>query len=91
MVIKTNDIEGPMGDRWTISTENNVGHVLGEATHALGSVLCEMEIWLIWSSQAARQGTTVSLFCLTVLYSPSCPNTSFMHRSERPCGQWAVG
>ena len=24
MVIKTNDIEGPMGDRWTISTENNV-------------------------------------------------------------------
>ena len=64
--------------------------MLGKATHALGSVLCEMEIWLIWSSQAARQGTTVSLFCLTVLYSPSCPNTSFMHRSERPCGHRSV-
>ena len=50
-----------------------------------------MEIWLIWSSQAARQGTTVSLFCLTVLYSPSCPNTSFMHRSERPCGHRSFG
>ena len=53
-------------------------------THALGRVLMEMDIWLIWSSQAARQGTRVPLSCLMVLYSPSCPNTSFMHSRLGP-------
>ena len=53
-------------------------------THAFGSVLMDMEIWLIWSSQAARHGTLVPLSCLMVLNSPSCPNTSFMHSRLGP-------
>ena len=53
-------------------------------THAFGSMLWEIEIWLIWSSHAAKQGTTVSLFCFILLYSPNWPKTSFMQRSDGP-------